>query len=62
LNNSFERDLNKSLDSKNTLRRRKPLEKENKLAELYADLLWSESDLKEEVLNKQEKSILNGFL
>lgn len=41
LNNSYEKDLNKSLDSKYRIVR-KPLEKENKLALLYADLLRDE--------------------
>lgn len=39
LNNSYEKDLNKSRNSKNRIIR-KPIEKENKLAIIYADLLW----------------------
>jgi hypothetical protein len=47
INNSYEKDLNKSLDSKYK-NVRKPLQKENKLALLYADLLWSEQAMLKE--------------
>lgn len=46
LNNSYEKDLNKSLDSKYRVIR-KPLPKESKLADMYADLLWEEDRLNE---------------